>query len=89
VLGQANTRTLRASAKLKSAKTLRVRGKRTVSVRVNCSGDEGGVCRGTVQVLRGKRKLGSKQYVVRAGKTATVKVRVASAKAVRATVKLK
>ena len=81
--------TLRASAKLKSAKTLRVSRKRAVAVRINCSGDAGAVCRGTVELLRGKTRLGTKRYVVRAGKTATVKVRVKSAKAVKATVKLK
>jgi len=81
--------TLRASAKLKSAKTLRVSRRRAVTVRVNCTGDAGAVCRGTVELLRGKTRLGTKRYVVRAGKTATVKVRVKSAKAVKATVKLK
>jgi hypothetical protein len=88
VLGASKTKTLRASAKLKSAKTLRVSRSRTVSVRVNCSGDAGAVCRGTIEVLRGKTKLGTKKYTVRAGKTATVKVRVKSAKTVNATVKL-
>ncbi|WP_053226210.1 M14 family zinc carboxypeptidase [Solirubrobacter soli] len=87
VLGQ--SKTLRASAKLKSAKTLRVRGGRTVSVRVNCTGDAGAVCRGTVQLVRGKTKLATKKYAVRAGKTATVKLRVKGAKTVKATVKLK
>ena len=56
---------------------------------MNCSGDAGAVCRGTVELLRGKTKLAAKKYVVRAGKTATVKVRVKSAKTVRATVKLR
>ena len=67
---------LRASAKLKSAKTLRVNRKRAASVRVNCAGDTGAVCRGTVELLRGKTKLGTKKFAVQAGKTATVKVRV-------------
>ena len=84
----AKAKTLRASAKLKSAKTLRVSSRRAVGVRVNCSGDAGAVCRGTVALLRGKTKVGTKAYAVWAGKTATVKVRVKGAKTVTATVRL-
>ena len=45
-----------------------------VAVRVNCTGDAGAVCRGTVKIMRGKSSYGSKNFAVKAGKTATVKV---------------
>ena len=45
-----------------------------MAVRVNCAGDAGAVCRGTVKIMRGKASYGSKKFAVKAGKTATVKV---------------
>ena len=45
-----------------------------MSVRVNCAGDAGATCRGTVKIVRGKTTYGSKTFAVKAGKTATVKV---------------
>ena len=69
----AKAKSKRASAKIKSSRTL-VSRKGAVSVRVNCAGDAGAVCRGTVKIVRGKASYGSKAFAVRAGKTATVKV---------------
>jgi hypothetical protein len=66
----------RASAKIKSSRNLKVDRKGRVTVRVNCSGDAGAVCRGTVKVVRGKATYGAKQFAVKAGKTATVKVKL-------------
>ena len=43
-------------------------------MRVNCAGDAGAACRGTVTIVRGKATYGSKAFTVAAGKTATVKV---------------
>ena len=45
-----------------------------MAVRVNCTGDAGAVCSGTVKIVRGKSSYGSKTFTVQAGKTATVKV---------------
>ncbi len=70
----ANAKSKRASAKIKSSRTLKVSRKGAVSVRVNCAGDAGAVCRGTVKLVRGKATYGSKAFAIKAGKTATVKV---------------
>ena len=65
-----------AKAKIKSSKNLKLDRKGRVTVRVNCAGDAGAVCRGTVKLMRGKSSFGSKKFAVKAGKTATVKVKV-------------
>jgi hypothetical protein len=72
----ADTKLKRASAKLKSSRKLKVDRKGRVAVRVNCAGDAGAVCRGTVKLMRGKTSYGSKKFAVKAGKTATVKVKL-------------
>jgi hypothetical protein len=71
VLG-ANAKT--ASTKLKAGKTLAVSRKGTVGVRINCTGDAGAVCRGTVKLVRGSATVGSKSFAIKAGKTTTVSV---------------
>ena len=58
----ANAKAKRASAKIKSSRTLKVSRKGAVSVRVNCAGDAGAVCRGTVKLVRGKATYGSKAF---------------------------
>jgi hypothetical protein len=73
VLG-ANAESKRARAKIKSSKTLKVDSNGKVAVRVNCTGDAGAVCRGTVKLTAGKTTYGSRAFAVKAGKTATVKV---------------
>jgi hypothetical protein len=75
VLG-ANAKSKRASARIKSSRNLKVDRKGAVRVRVNCAGDAGAVCRGTVKLVRGKATYGSKAFAVKAGKTATVKVKL-------------
>jgi murein tripeptide amidase MpaA len=87
VLG-AKAKSKRASAKIKSSKTLKIDKHGKVAVRVNCAGDAGAVCRGTVKLTSGKALYGSKAFAVKAGKTATVKVtlRRSARKASKATV---
>ena len=81
----AQVKAKRANAKLKLSRTLRVDRKGRVNVRVNCAGDAGATCRGTVNIVRGKATYGSKAFTVAAGKTATVKVTLR--KAARAALK--
>ncbi len=70
----ATAKSKRASARIKSSRTLRVDRRGRLSVRVACTGDAGAVCRGTLKLARGSTTYGSKQFKIAAGKTATVKL---------------
>jgi hypothetical protein len=71
-----SSRAKHASAKLKSGKRLRVSRNGKVRLRVNCAGDAGSSCKGTVRLKRGKKVFGSKAFTIAAGKTATVTVKL-------------
>lgn len=75
-VAQVKAASKRASAKIKSGRTLRVDRRGKVRVRVACTGDAGAACRGTLKLVRGKRTYGSKRFSVKAGRTATVKVKL-------------
>jgi len=45
-------------------------------VRLTCAGDTGARCSGTVRVVRRGKTAGSKRFSIRAGRTATIKVKV-------------
>ena len=62
--------------------------KGAVSVRVNCAGDAGAVCRGTVKLVRGKTTLGTQgvRHQGRQDRDGQGQLRKSARKATKATV---
>ena len=65
-----------ATVKLKSGKRLRVTSKGRARFRLTCAGDAGATCKGTLRLRKGKRRYGTKAFTIRAGRTATVSVKL-------------
>ena len=75
----AKAKSKRARAKIKSSKRLKLDRTGRATVRVVCTGDAGAVCRGTARLTRSGKSYGSKAFAVKAGKTATVRIKVSRA----------
>ena len=65
-----------ATVKLKSGKRLRLTSTGRARFRLTCAGDGGATCKGTLRLRKGKRRYGTKAFTIRAGRTATVSVKL-------------
>jgi hypothetical protein len=66
----------KAKVRIKGKRKLRLDRKGRVVVRLSCAGDAGARCAGKVKLARRGKTAGSKQFSIRAGKTAKVAVKL-------------
>ena len=66
----------KGKVRIKSKRKLRLDRKGRVAVRLTCAGDTGARCSGNVRLTRRGKTAGSKQFSIRAGRTASIKVKV-------------
>jgi murein tripeptide amidase MpaA len=66
----------KGKVRIKSQRKLRLDRKGRVALRLRCAGETGARCSGTVRLVRRGKTAGSKRFSIRAGRTATIKVKV-------------